>query len=170
MTQEINHAPLQSFTLSAEQVQALGGWPDILTWLKFLRTHKEFIKPIMSAFEDFSNATTWRARLAAIGHLMDAIQAVLGGAPIEADAAILSALEAGDASALMAEFSAYGEEFAALGIDWPGLVTKLPQLLAFLQMVAELIGRFRPPASAMSAAVVVPPIHGLVYRPFSNAA
>ena len=167
MTQEINHAPLQSFTLSAEQVQALGGWPDILTWLKFLRTHKEFIKPIMSAFEDFSNATTWRARLAAIGHLIDAIAAILDKAPTAASA---WASEAWEASALEAEFSALRAEFEAMGIDWVTLIGKLPQLIAFIQVAAEMVKRFRAPAGAMSAAVVVPPIHGLVYRPFATAA
>jgi hypothetical protein len=37
-------------------------------------------------------------------------------------------------------------------------------------VVAELLKRFRPPAGMMAAAVVIPPIHGLVYRPFSRAA
>lgn len=157
--------------LSEAQVQALGGWGDVLTWLRWLREKREFIKPIMDAFDDFTKATTWDDRLAAIGRLMDALGALIATAPTAVSNAVSSILAAEDAEGdewIAGQFSVAAAEFQAAGIDWPGLIGRLPQLIAFIQAVAEIVRRFRAPAVA--AAVVVPPIHGLVYRQFPRAA
>ena len=165
--------------LSEAQVLALGGWGDVLTWLRWLREKKEFVKPIMDAFDAFTRATDWRSRLAAVGQLIDSIGAVIGTAPTRAQSAVLAMMivedDDGPDEAELSEFiaqelSASAADFQASAINWPGLVGKLPQLLAFLQMVAELVKRFRGPEGAIAAAVVVPPIHGLVYTPFRQAA
>lgn len=156
--------------LSEAQIIALGGLGDVLTWLAWLRKYKEFVRPLMAAFEDFVRATDWRSRLAAVGHLIDAVGAMLAETPTEVNPAIAQGLADDEVSAVAGVFEAYGEEFAAMGINWADLVTKLPQLIAFLQMAGEMVRRFRAPAKSMAAAVVVPPIHGLVYRPFGTAA
>lgn len=157
--------------LSEAQVLALGGWQEVATWLKWFRDKREFLGPIMKAYEEFFAATTWSARLAAVGRLMDAITAIIDTAPTEVDHWVASSLADGDESEFVATLLAECRaDFEALGINWGGLITKLPQLITYVQVVAELIKRFRAPAAAFSAAVVIPPIHGLVYRPFSIAA
>ncbi len=157
--------------LSEDQIQALGGPAELFTWLRWLREKREFVAPLLKGFEEFAAATTWRGRLAAVGGLMDGIGAIIETAPTEISHGILSELEGADQAVFMAEMlTAYQAEFEALKINWGGLLEKLPQVIGYVQLVAELLKRFKAPAGMLSAAVVIPPVHGLVYRPFATAA
>lgn len=158
--------------LSESQVLAIGGWTDALTFLRWLRSKKEFIKAITGAFDEFTRSTTWGDRLAIVGRLLDSLLPVLGTIPTESDVVVISALQSGeDDNAFIAhELEVSQQEFEALGINWGGLVEKLPQIMAFLQFVGGLVTKFKGPQGAVTASVVVPPIHGLVYTPFAAAA
>jgi hypothetical protein len=157
--------------LSEAQVEALGGWQEVTTWLGWLKDKREFVAPLLKGYEEFMAAVTWRSRLAAIGGVMDAMGVVIDSAPDAVSVFVASSLSDGDESEFVVSVLADCQtQFEAMGINWGDLITKLPQFIGYIQVVAELLKRFRPPAGMMAAAVVIPPIHGLVYRPFSLAA
>jgi hypothetical protein len=157
--------------LSEAQVEALGGWQEVTTWLGWLKEKREYVPTLLKGYQDFLSATDWRSRLAAIGGVMDGIGLIIGTAPDAVSTFVASNLSEGDESEFVVTTLAQCQaSFESLGINWADFITKLPQFIGYIQVVAELLKRFRAPAGMMAAAVVIPPIHGLVYQPFSRAA
>lgn len=154
--------------LSESQIQALGGLGELRTWLDWLRGKKEFLVPFVKGFEEFAAATNWRGRLGALGGVMDAMGPVFEDAPSQLSTVALSLNHASDEDATestVRALEALKLDAAAFGIPWGNLVGKLPQLISFIQLITELLNRFKSPAGV--SALSIDDIHGLRYRPFT---
>jgi hypothetical protein len=84
--------------LSEAQVEALGGWQEVTTWLGWLKDKREYVPTLLKGYQDFLSATDWRSRLAAIGGVMDGIGLIIGTAPDAVSAFVASSLSEGDES------------------------------------------------------------------------
>lgn len=154
-----------------DQIAALGGVADVFTWLRWFREHRDLFAAMQGFLNEFTNAQGWAARMAAIGRAMDALQAVFVTSPVEIPTAILAA---GDADTLTtyfpaefiaAEWEAAEASISALRIDWGGVLKRLPELITFVQTVADMIRRFQGAGTQALSAV-----HGLRYVPLNAAA
>lgn len=154
--------------LSESQIQALGGLGELRTWLDWLRGKKEFLVPFVKGFEEFAAATNWRGRLGALGGVMDAMGPVFEDSPSQLSTVALSLDHASDEDATestVRALEALKLDAAAFGIPWGNLVGKLPQLISFIQLITELLNRFKSPAGV--SALSIDDVHGLRYRPFT---